>query len=159
MGELIGDSANYSTWGRCRTPIFNSTVGISIINAHNYVATDGFFPANGGLFRCSAWVSQYTWIDGGGTTQTAYVGTIGNAFNQAGPPATGFFWVGASNADPAEAYGPNNLDDVEVQAYWVGRDVVLDSGTNAMAYAGLNGVNGSFQSVGGTTTTIVSFDL
>lgn len=158
MGELIGNTEAYSTWGRCRTPIFNSTVGLGVINAHNCVANDGFFPANGGLFRCSSWVYQYNW-DSGGTTETAFVGAIGNAFNQAGPPPAGYFWVGAANADPAEAYAPNNLDDVEVQAYWVGRDVVLDSGTNVMAYVALNGVNASFQTVGATTTSILSFDL
>lgn len=159
MGFVIGGSATYSTWGRCRTPIFNSVAGISTINAHNYVASDGFAPVNGGFFRCSAWVSTYNWTDSGGSPQTAFIGPIGNAFNQSGPPPQGFFWVGAVNADPAETYGPNNLDDVEVQAYWVGRDVVLDSGTNAMSYSALNGVNGSFQSVGGSTSTILSFDL
>jgi hypothetical protein len=73
------------------------------------------------------------------------------------PPAIAFK-VSSINYDPTAAYTPNLLDDVEVQSYWVGRDVVIDGTTYTMAYSALDGVNGSFQSIT-SSTDVDSFDL
>jgi hypothetical protein len=154
MGVMIGASADNSTWGKNRTPIF-STYFAWQLASHNLICTDGFSPENGGFFRAARWPDFTFWTDSGGTSQVGVVG----AMAYPGAPISGSqFYIGGFNTDPAEPYAPNFLDDVEVQAYWVGRDVVLDSGTYSMAYVALNGVTGSFQTVA-ASNDVLSFDL
>jgi hypothetical protein len=157
MGVLIGASETNSTWGRNRTPIFSTYFGISgNVGAHNNVATDGWASEANTFFRCSQWWTAVSWLDSGGVVQNGILGPLafpGSPF----PPST-LFLIGGYNTDPAEAYAPNYLDDVEVQNVWVGRDVVIDSTTYAMSYSALNGVTGSFQTIT-SSADVVSFDL
>lgn len=155
MGVLIGATDEYSTWGRNRTPIFSTYFGLQF-GAHNLTATDGWASQSNSFFRCASWPYLISWIDPDGLTQTGFVGPYafpGNPF-----PTSSSFYVGAFNTDPIEPYAPNLLDDVEVQAYWVGRNVVIDSTTYSMAYSALNGVTGSFQTIT-PSADVVSFDL
>jgi len=155
MGVLIGATEANSTWGRNRTPIFSTYFGYQA-GDHNLIATDGWASEANTFFRCAQWVTQVSWIDSGGIPQTGYNGPL--AFPGSPFPSTTYFLVGAYNTDPAEAYAPNYLDDVEVQNVWVGRDVVIDSTTYAMSYSALNGVTGSFQTIT-SSADVVSFDL
>jgi hypothetical protein len=156
MGVLIGATADNSTWGKNRTPIF-STYFAWQLASHNLICTDGFAPENGGFFRAARWPELAFWTDPLGATQTSWLGAF--AYPGSPLPTSIQFFIGGFNVDPADAYAPNYLDDVEVQAHWVGRNVVLDpSGTYAMDYAALNGVNGSFQTVS-PSNDVLSFDL
>ena len=51
------------------------------------------------------------------------------------------------------------MDDQEIQSYWVGRDVTLDSGVEVMTYDALDGTTANYQTVSNTATDVVSFDL
>jgi hypothetical protein len=155
MGVLIGASETNSTWGRCRTPIFSTYFGVRLAG-HNLEATDGWASEANTFFRCGQWVTSVVWIDGGGLPQSGLNGPM--AFPGSPFPASTGFVVGAYNTDPAETYAPNYLDDVEIQATWVGRDVVIDAATYTMAYSALNGVTGSFQTIT-SSTDVISFDL
>lgn len=157
MGVLIGDSAENSTWGKNRTPIFSTYLGISSDSGnHNLVASDGWAAESGSFFRCAQWWEFTFWTDSGGTSQTGWLGPF--AFPGSPFPLLSVFYVGAYNTDPAEPYAPNFLDDDEVQAVWVGRDVVIDSFTYSMSYSALNGVTGSSQSIT-PSADVISFDL
>jgi hypothetical protein len=155
MGVLIGSSDEHSTWGRNRTPIFSTYFGIAG-GSHNNEASDGWSSQANTFFRCSRWWQAVFWTDSGGSPQTGYVGAL--AFPGSPFSASSAFLVGGYNTDPAEAYAPNYLDDVEIQNVWVGRDVVIDSTTYAMAYSALNGVTGSFQTIT-SSSDVISFDL
>ena len=157
MGVVIGASDAFSTWGRCRTPIFNTYFGATGANAgaHNLTASQGYVSQANTFFRCAQHWYLDLWDDGTGTIQTAWYGPF--AFPGPPFPASTSFIVGALNAEPGP-YAPNFLDDVEIQAYWVGRNVVIDATTYTMDYSALNGVYGSFQTIT-ASASVISFDL
>jgi hypothetical protein len=154
MGFLIGASEGNSTWGRCRSPILKPYQ--FILGAHNLTNIYGWVSQANTFFRVGSWPYLNTWTDSDGNTHVEVVGpqaTPSSPF----PPSTAFK-ICSINNDPYEAYTPNLLDDVEVQAYWVGRDVVIDASTYAMAYSALDGVTGSFQAIT-SSNDVISFDL
>ncbi len=158
MGFVIGGTDEFSTWSKCRTPIYKGYLGAVGNSAgdHNFSgASDALMTEANTFFRCAYHFYLLPW-----TSATASgVGWYGPFANPASFfPASTQFFVGAYDQDPDEPYAPNNLDDVEVQAYWVGRSVVIDTGTYAMAYSALNGVNGSSQTIA-SSTEVISFDL
>ena len=160
MGVLIGTTDANSTWGKNRTPIFRSTHGAtgagSASFGHNLTANDGWGTENYTYFRCSQHWTRSFWTDSSGNIRTQWNGPF--AFPAPPfPPNTGFL-VGAFDPDMAEFYAPNYLDDVEVQASWVGRNVVIDAATYTMSYSALNGVMGSFQTIT-PSASVISFDL
>ena len=108
------------------------------------------------FFRCAYHYYLEGWITVGGFSGVAWYGPF--AFPTTVFAPSNNFFVGAYDPNPDNPYAYNNLDDVEIQAYWVGRDVLIDSTTYTMAYSALNGVNGSFQTVS-PSTTVISFDL
>jgi hypothetical protein len=154
MGVLIGATEGNSTWGRCRSPILKPYQ--FILGGHNLTDIYGWVSQANTFFRVGSWPYFQTWTDGGGNTQVEIVGP------QATPsPAFGLsagFKVSSINYDPTGAYSPNLLDDVEVQGYWVGRSVVIDAATYTMAYAALDGVAASAQTIT-PSSAVVSFDL
>jgi hypothetical protein len=154
MGVLIGATEANSTWGRCRSPILKPYQ--FILGAHNLTDIYGWVSQANTFFRVDSWPYFQTWLDSDGNVNVEVVGpqaTPSSPF----PPAIAFK-VSSINYDPTAAYTPNLLDDVEVQSYWVGRDVVIDGTTYTMAYSALDGVNGSFQSIT-SSTDVDSFDL
>ena len=158
MGEVIGGSNSFSTWGICRTPIFDGYLGAVGANggAHNLSASAAYMTQANTFFRCASHYFLENWIDGDGLTRTAWYGPF--AFPTSTFPASPQFYVGAFDANPDEVYAPNLLDDVEIQAYWVGRSVQIDAASYAMDYVALNGVNGSFQTIA-PSASVISFDL
>lgn len=155
MGVTIGASATYSTWGRCRTPIFKTYLTWTG-GSHNLICSDGWASQANNFFRCANWPQIVSWVDSGGIPQSGTQGAI--AYPGPPLPSSTAFYLGGFNTDPSEPYAPNYLDDVEVQAYWVGRDVVIDATTYTMAYSALNGVTGSFQTIT-SSASVISFDL
>ena len=155
MGYMIGETDEFSTWGRCRTPIFKSYQAWTQ-GTHNLISSSAFTTQANTFFRCALGPLLESWIDGDGNTRTAFVG----AFAFPGPPfpASPAFYVGPYDYDPDETYAPHHLDDVEIQGYWVGRNVQIDSNNYAMAYVALNGVNGSFQTIT-PASNVIAFDL
>jgi len=153
MGVMIGGSDGYSTWGRCRTPILKPVLWTA--GSHNFTA-NAFFSQAYTFFRASSWAYLNFWTDGSGNTQVEFVGPI--AQPGAPYPASPAFKVSSINYDPFGALSSNLLDDVEVQNYWVGRNVVIDASTYTMSYSALDGLAGSFQSIT-TSSDVVSFDL
>ena len=153
MGFMIGGSDEHSTWGRCRTPILKPTLWVA--GSHSFTANAFVSQANT-FFRSASWAGLNFWTDGSGNTQVEYVGPI--AQPGAPFPASSAFKVSSINYDPFGTLSPNLLDDVEVQNYWAGRDVLIDASTYSMAYSALDGLAGSFQSIT-TSSDVVSFDL
>lgn len=155
MGVMIGSSGEFSTWGRCRTPIYKTYFDYTG-GSHNAVSAAGWASQAMTFFRCANWPAFVSWVDSGGVPQTGIQGAI--AYPGPPFPSSVAFYLGGFNTDPSEPYAPNYLDDVEVQNYWVGRDVVIDSTTYAMSYSALNGVTGSFQTIT-PSASVTSFDL
>ena len=154
MGVVIGQdtSGATSTWGSLRGVIYNTTTGLSLIASHNLVATDAFTPTDGGLFRSACW--PYYTTSG---SNFAISGAFAFATNNG---TTGYFSVKGYNYDGSvDTYAPHNMDDQEIQSYWVGRDVTLDSGVEVMTYDALDGTTANYQTVSNTATDVVSFDL
>jgi hypothetical protein len=157
MGFVIGDSDAFSTWARCRTPIFNTYFGATGGNPglHNLTASQGYVTQANTFFRCAQpWYIE-TYEVSPGTFETGWYGPF--AFPGPPFPTSNQFWVGAINPDPFAPYKPNLLDDVEIQAYWVGRNVVIDATTYTMSYSALDGT-GSFQTIS-LSASVISFDL
>ena len=155
MGFVIGGSDQYSTWGRCRTPIFrplSSTQG-----SHNLFTSNAFISQANTFFRASSWFYLYNWTDGSGNPQIEFVGPYASP-GPGGPTPLSVFKIGSLNSDPLGTYSQNLLDDVEVQNYWVGRTVVIDSVSYTMDYSALDGVQGNFQSIT-PSNAVDSFDL
>jgi hypothetical protein len=155
MGFIIGNNSGYSTWGKCRTPVFNKLEGMPGFFSHNNVASDGFAPANGGYFRCANW--KYYQTDESGNPN--FIGPFAYALGAGG--GVGYtFRIGAFGIDPNDmTLSPNLLDDLEIQQSWVGRGAVLNTGTISMAYVALDGLANSGQSVPTGSVTVDSLDL
>ena len=159
MGFVIGGSDEFSTWSKCRTPIFKGYLGAVGNSAgdHNFSgASDALMTQANTFFRCAYHFYLESWTTPGGTTGTGWYGPF--AFPTSVFPVSSQFYVGAYEPNPNEVYAPNLLDDVEVQAYWVGRNVQIDASTYAMDYVALNGVMGSFQTIS-PSSSVISFDL
>jgi hypothetical protein len=160
MGFVIGGTDEFSTWSKCRTPIYKGYLGAVGNSAgdHNFSgASDALMTEASTFFRCAYHFYLEPWTSVGGFSGVAWYGPFANPASFFPLPSTQFF-VGAYEPNPDNPYAYNNLDDVEVQAYWVGRSVVIDTGTYAMAYSALNGVNGSSQTIA-SSTEVISFDL
>jgi len=157
MGFVIGGTDAFSTWGRCRTPIFDGYLGAVGANGgeHNLSASAAWMTQANTFFRCAYHFYLEPWTTPGGSG-TGWYGPF--AFPTSVFPVSTQFYVGAYEPNPDETYAPNLLDDVEVQAYWVGRDVLIDATTYSMDYVALNGVTGSFQTIT-SSTEVISFDL
>ncbi len=158
MGFVIGETDAFSTWGRCRTPIYRGYLGAVGAGGgeHNLSASDALMTQANTFFRCAYHYYLEGWTTPGGTSGVAWYGPFANPANPF-PPSTQFF-VGAYEPNPDNPYAYNNLDDVEIQAYWVGRDVLIDATTYSMDYVALNGVTGSFQTIT-SSSAVISFDL
>jgi hypothetical protein len=161
MGEVIGGSDAFSTWGKCRTPIFKSYhgatgPGTSNGGNHNLQGTNGYLTQKYTFFRCARHWTVSFWDDGSGIPRTQFNGPF--AFPNPPFPPTTQFLVGAYDPDMAEVYAPHFLDDVEIQAAWVGRGVVIDGSTYSMDYSALNGETGSAQTIT-SSAAVISFDL
>jgi hypothetical protein len=159
MGFVIGGSDEFSTWSKCRTPIFNGYLGAVGNSAgdHNFSgASDAWMTQANTFFRCAYHYYLEGWVDGAGITHTGWYGPFAHP-SVPNTPST-LFYVGAYDPDPSPTYSPNLLDDVEVQGYWVGRDVLIDAVTYAMDYVALNGVTASAQTIT-SSTAVISFDL
>jgi hypothetical protein len=158
MGEIIGGSNSFSTWGICRTPIFDGYLGAVGANGgdHNLSASAAWMTQANTFFRCASHYYLEAWSTPGGGSGVGWYGPF--AFPTSVFPVSTQFFVGAYEPNPDEVYAPNLLDDVEVQAYWVGRNVQIDAASYAMDYVALNGVTGSFQTIT-PSASVVSFDL
>lgn len=159
MGFVIGATDEFSTWGKCRTPIFNGYLG-SVGNPagdHNFSgASDAWMSQANTFFRCAYHYYLEGWDDGSGIIRVGWYGPF--AFPAVPFVSSNQFFIGAYDPDHNQTYAPNLLDDVEVQAYWVGRNVQIDASTYSMDYSALNGVTGSFQTIS-PSNNVISFDL
>jgi hypothetical protein len=155
MSVLIGEFAAWSTWGKCRGVIYNTTTGQGLQTTHSITATaDSFKTVDGTFFRVAEWPK----FEVVGSEIVIY----GPFAFTGGVPGTGFGYFDVAGYNFAAAgltWAPHNLDDKEIQATWVGRNVTLNSGTLAMAYTALDGTASGGQSAPDTSTTITSFDL
>jgi len=154
MGEVIGQDpgGSYSTWGQVRGVIYDTTAGLGAQSQHSLEVIDGFIPAAGCLFRSATW--PYTVASGSNTAISGAFALLGNN------GTNGLFSIQGYNFDGSvDVYAPHNLDDEEIQGVWVGRDVVFNSGAEAMTYAGLDGTTASVQLVSVLATSVTSFDL
>ena len=109
------------------------------------------------FFRASSWPYLVSWTDGSGNPQVEFVGPHSNP-GPGGPTPSTVFKVGSINYDPANTYSQNLLDDVEVQNYWVGQNVIIDSVSYSMAYVALDGLVGTSQTIT-ASYAVDSFDL
>lgn len=154
MSEMIGGTTGYySTWGKCRMPIMKASL-LYTSSFNNFFTNYGWVSLEGSLFRVQSWAYLSPWTDGSGNPQFEIVGPFANpsGFTTEG------FEISSVNYNPTGTYNSNLLDDVEVQAYWVGRTVFIDSSSYAMTYAGLDGLAGTFQGIS-PSTNVVGFDL
>lgn len=141
MGEVIGQSAIWSTWAKLRCPLIGAydqfeTDGNLQPQPHNLTVDSGFRPDEGLFVRVSQWPGSSFWLDTNSNPHYEYFGPIVGFQDGGGSaPYDSYFSVGAYDWTGNDATNPyytsvkNLLDLGDITGSLVGLTVTYSGGT------------------------------